>query len=690
MKKLIQKLLTIGKKVNTPRRELKKIQILNYGCLAWLFIGIIMIFVNQSDSHSYHRFLAHLISIGIALLVLYLQHKQLFFISRIIFLMFALVKILIFAFFLHPGSFIELFLILIPIVSLILFDNIWLNISALLVAFGCFLLSIIFFNNYSNINLSLTLVFILFLTTFLTFNYFRNLNENNEIMLEKQHAREVEIRNKIESQRKELEELNLFQSHFLVNLSHEIRTPLTLIKGNSSLILKESSIDAVLSLNRRISDNAEKIQLLSDNIMDLAKMNAGKLKLIFKKTPIISFCNRLFNSFEPIYSQKNIQYSFKDLTRDTMLICDIDKLYLERVFNNLFINAYNYTPENGAIVFTVSYESKVVILSLEDSGCGISDADLPYIFDSFYRGESKKNVGGTGIGLSFAKEILALHRGTIKVYSTEGVGSTFTILLPAEIDNSEPTKVIHETTRLTDNKNNFNILLVEDNKEMRDFLKGILDLNNNIKEASNGIEALDLVNNCYFDIIITDYMMPEMNGYEFIKEVKKLNLDTPIIVLTANTNKKNELDFLRIGIDDYITKPFNEEELHIRINKCTLNYKERRNFISKNNSEICFDDQELIILKILVEDRLQDVSFGVSDFADLAAVTERTLHRKIKSLTGLTPNMFIREIKLQRAREIYEKKEAQSHKELAAKVGFKNSNHLIKLYQERFGNRPQV
>ena len=487
-----------------------------------------------------------------------------------------------------------------------------------------------------------------------------------------------------------MEELNLFQSHFLVNLSHEIRTPLTLIKGNSSLIVKESSMEAVLSLNSRICDNAEKIQLLSDNIMDLAKMNAGKLKLILKKTPIISFCNKLFNSFEPIYAQKNIRYCFKDDTVETTLTCNIDQLYLERVFNNLFINAYNYTPENGTIVFTISYEPGLMILSLKDSGCGIPDADLPYIFDSFYRVENKNNVGGTGIGLSFAKEILALHKGTIKVFSTEGAGSTFTIHLPAELNKLEPAMVINEPPQLTDNQKNLNILLVEDNKEMRDFLRGILSRNNNIQEASNGIEALDLVNNDSFDIIITDYMMPEMNGYEFIKAVKKLNLDIPIIVLTANTDKKSELDFLRIGIDDYITKPFNEEELHIRINKCALNYKERRNFISKNNNEICFNDQELITLKKLVEGRLEDVSFGVVDLADLAAVTERTLHRKIKSLTGLTPNMFIREIKLLRAREIYEKNDAQSHKELAAKVGFKNSNHLIKLYQQRFGNRPQV
>lgn len=687
IKNFINRIVNAGVYSDTTNREAKKIRLLNAFCLCWvcffiLFVTADSIFLDDP----WDNIITHTIALVAVQFTILFQVKRFYLVARLIYLFSSLCAYMAFAIFLEPNKFMEFFIIIIPLLSLLFIDNFKINLSILIISFLCFYVPIEVFDLYPGFEKNPLTNFIVFFSAFFILNYFKRLNNKNETLLAEERNHALDANKKIEQQKKELEDLNKFQSHFLVNLSHEIRTPLTLIKGSSGQLKKEKSLIKTQELNERIDQSAEKIKVLVDNIIDLAKMNSKKLELKKKDIEPTEFCRKICTSFSPLFLDKNIAFAFTNFIKDGDVTLPADILYLERAINNVILNAYKYTDIGGATTVSIRFDEGLFRLEIQDTGCGIHHDDLPHIFDSFYRGQNAINeAGGSGVGLSFSKEVISLHHGELLVESVLGTGTKFTILLPANITEKKLEQ--QKSSESHKNPGTINILLVDDNKEMREYLCSILD-QHDLREASSGLEALKILKDYAPDVIVTDYMMPGMNGYEFIKQIKKDGIDIPVIVLTARMDEQAKLDFLRLGIDDYLTKPFNEEELHIRLQHSVDNYKERTKFNSFNDEVIAPVNDELQQITDIIHANISSPTFNIVDLAEAVMLTERTLYRKIKSLSGLTPNEFIREIKLLKAHELCTKNQIQSLKELTITLGLKNSNHLSKLYEARFGKRP--
>ncbi len=715
---LFRRLLTLGVGESLLRQEIKIIKLLNLGCIVWIILHLVFIAENILFDGALIDVTLILGSItAILVLILYLQANKKFRPARLLILLVALSEFWVYSLETKVSAFMEFYFLLVPIFTLIFFNHRLLSIISLIVSYGCFTFILIFFNNYPKTDFKHLAYFGLFLGIYLSFAYFKSLNVKNERLLKKQHnealqlAKKIEeqrlalehqhkaaltAKAKIEQQRLELKEFINFQSQFWINISHEIRTPLTLMKGSTNKLLKSGSEQTNIKEHyQRIDQNAHKIQALIDNTIELTKIKASKLDLKLEILEIVSFCKQLLTYFEPLLTQKQLVYNLYNETEFNNIYVQADQLYLERAIANLLLNAIRYTSEKGKVSIHIHLKGpKKCSIAVCDTGRGIPQKDLPYIFQSFYRaGNSTNENGGSGVGLSFSKEVIELHKGELTVESAENKGSTFQVTLP--ILKSNETFLTSDTiVRTTINLDQTDILLVEDNTDMQQYIIDLLD-KATIYAASNGKEALDVLDQISPQLIITDYMMPEMNGYEFIQQIRQKNIHIPVIVLTARIDRKGKLDFLRLGIDDYLTKPFNEEELLIRIKHCMDNYGEQQRTNNKTiplnvDNNTIQDDDEFNSIKSYISQNMHSPTFSVHKLATHFALSERTLHRKIKSLSGLTPNGLIRELKLQKAKTLLENNAVHSMKELAARVGYTSTSHLSGLYEKRFGARPGI
>ncbi len=691
MKQLFNKLLLLGVLKDTPSQEIKTIKLLNLGCIIWFLLNIIFITSNAIRGVQYKgEYLTLVLSNIILIIILFLQYYNWQNTARIVIITMALMSFSLHCIYTVVSSFLEFYFLLIPIFVLIYFNNRWLSVISLLVAYSCFTFILVNYNNYPNTNIEHLANFGLFFAIYITFAYFKSLNLRSEKSLEHKHHEAVKANAKIEEQRKDLEELNKFQAHFWINLSHEMRTPLTLIQGNARRLLKRAHISSESrECYESIDANSRKLQVLLDNIMDLAKMKSHKLQLNCKTLDPSEVCHKIQDYFQRMVTIKSQTLTFVNECKENKVSINADPVYLERAIGNLLSNAIKYTQTAGNICMRLNNDDKKVSIHIEDNGCGIPTDDIPHIFDSFYRAKNAGNeAGSSGVGLAFSKEVIQLHEGSINVTSTEKVGSRFSIELP--IVQELPQRSVYPVEH-TEPIESIDILLVEDHYEMRQYIKSILP-GTRIHEACNGLEALRILEKNHVDLIITDYMMPEMDGYAFVKSIRSVGNDTPVIVLTARVDQEGKLDFLRLGIDDYLTKPFNEQELIIRIKHIVKNNTERRLLLKeepdtqREGEHIV--NKELNMIKSYIEDQIKSPSLQVMDLANLLSISERTLNRKVKSWCGLTPNGLIRELKLRRAKQLLDNKQANSIKLLAHEVGFVNTSHLTQLFEERFGEKP--
>jgi len=488
--------------------------------------------------------------------------------------------------------------------------------------------------------------------------------------------------------------LDKFKSEFFTNISHEIRTPLTLINGYISDLNFETSnhIKTEQNLKKQINNITD----LIDSVLDLSKMQSSNFNLQLKTINISSLIRRLSMNFEPLFNQKKIELIFTENATD--YFSSIDIVYFEKAISNLILNALKYT-HTGKVTITTSKKEDKIIIKISDSGIGISTSELNNIFNRFYQVNNDiNNAGGSGVGLSFCKEIIELHNGTIALKSELNQGSEFTITLPFKYNlptdfqtkktKTEEINIIKKANIEVLSNSNHNFLVIDDNYDMRKYLVSILK-EFNCLEASNGLDALNIIKNKKIDFIIVDYMMPKLNGYEFIVKLNEENNTTPIIMLTANTNINSKLDVLKLGIDDYITKPFNKNELLARINNCINNYSLREKFNKENNiQEQNYQDSFIKELKNYIITNSSNTSLNQDIIAEEFNISKSSFYRKIKSSTGMSPNNFIREIKLQKARDILQGNSNISLKELSFEVGFNHANYFSKIYENRFGTRP--
>ena len=505
------------------------------------------------------------------------------------------------------------------------------------------------------------------------------------------------------------EEVNEIKYKFFTNISHEFRTPLTLILAPLSDILKNVrkhgiSSEANLKL-KVIEKNSKKLLNMVNQLLDFRKIDNEKLKLQVHNMNIIELLEEIALSFSEIASQNNIQFYLINHSTNNSIWCDIKKI--EIVINNLLSNSFKNINSNGNIKIIVNENEDNLIVSVVDNGKGIPKSEIKYIFDRFYQGEGSENQGGSGIGLTLAKQFIELHKGKIEVSSIPYIKTEFSIYLKKgnkhfSDENTIITKYYQqkESTKdflkkTTNNKGKI-VLIVEDNIEVRDYLQLLLSENYITLSARNGLDAINCIKDKKPDIIISDIMMPELDGFELCKYLKE-NIETqliPIILLTAKPAEHYKTLGIKYGADDYISKPFDPELLLEKISSI-LNSLQllKENYsntvkVEGSNVEITLESKEFLTKLInVIEANMLNPELGTIFLTEEFNLSKSTLYRKIKNASGMTLNQLIKKVKLDRAAQLL-KDESKTITEIVYEVGFNDVKHFREIFNQQFEMSP--
>ncbi len=677
-------IINLGIREGDSTTEIKRIKLLNLFCIAW-HVRTILEFID--DDLTNKPLLLSLFDFFIMVLIVggiqFLQYKRKLLTARLLFICSILFLTFMYANYIYTANFLEYYFMLVPGTTLIFIDNKKINWAIIFTAFIFMYFPNFYFNHYSAAYSNFSIIF-LFFGVLIMVNYFKNLNLKNEKALEIKST--------------ELEELDKFKSQFFTNISHEIRTPLTLIKGHADDLKNLSSKDVKIeAIQQNINQQINSITEIVDNVLDLAKMKSSNFKLKTKHANISDLIEKIYLSFESLFYQKNIDFDLSLNSKN--YITNIDPIFIERALNNILLNALKYT-EKGSVTLDVSRKKQFLNITVSDTGIGISKNNIENIFNRFYQVNNDINQsGGSGIGLAFSKEIIELHEGTLTAKSKPNIGSSFIITLPLtpkKTAQETPIKTSSVTNNLLKSlpKNNIEsntiFLIVDDNLDMRKYLKSILQ-NYTCLEAKNGIEALEIAQNRKVDFIITDYMMPKMNGLTLITNLNKRKNRIPIIMLTAKNDIDSKLEVLNLGIDDYVTKPFEKEELLIRINNAIKNYHNKVKYNEENNLGTFSIPKEKDLLKEIelhVNNNSDKKELNQDFLSEKFNISKSSLYRHIKSKTGMSPKEFITEIRLQKARRILENNSDILLKQLALEVGFQHTSYFSTIFTNRFGYKP--
>ncbi|MEM7379995.1 MAG: ATP-binding protein, partial [Bacteroidota bacterium] len=555
--------------------------------------------------------------------------------------------------------------------------------------------------------------FALIMTAFFLFSKWRSakLMKTNMALEEIIRKRTKEIRQKnlqLSEQTKKLEELDVQKAKFFANISHEFRTPLTLIKGPIDRLERNQDQElsrANVSLIRR---NADRLLRLVNQLLDLSKFDSGNIELNYGEGNPMKLLKAIVSSFSSLAAQNEIDFRIETEPQQSWASFDKDKL--EQIVYNLLSNAFKFTPKNGSIFFFASHSENELFIEVRDTGTGIPEDKLPYIFNRFYQVDDtdSSEMPGTGIGLAVTKELVELMQGKVTVDSQPKHGSSFKVVLPLDkihngsvdeeqIHKPEESWAIEEDESQIPNGNTApTVLMVEDNADMRDLIKQDLLGTYNIMEAKNGKEGLALALREAPDLIISDLMMPKMGGLELCNALKT-NIVTshiPIIMLTAKAGIQNKLQGLETGADDYLTKPFNSKELGIRVRNLIESRQKLRELFTtdvkidpKRVTVTSMDEKFVHEVKELLESKHQDPQFNVPEMQTALAMGKTQLYRKIKSLTGQSPGEVLRYFRLKRAAQLILESD-EDFSQIAYSVGFNSLSYFSRRFKDFYGSTP--
>lgn len=557
-----------------------------------------------------------------------------------------------------------------------------------------------------------------------------------------------------------LQQLDHLKSRFFANISHEFRTPLTLILGpleNLRAGRFKGDLDKQYGMMER---NARRLLRLINQLLDLSKLEAGKLTLQASYGNLLPFIKGIVYSFESLAERKQITLRFAAEAKEIMLYFDRDKM--EKIVTNLVSNAFKFTPEGGKVsvqLSVVTHQSSVIsdqfsvvsnqlsvskqhdqlindhwlLINVTDTGVGISAEKLPHVFERFYQARDSytKDQPGSGIGLALTKELVELHRGEISVVSTVGRGTTFTIRLPLGKDHLQKDEIVESGVSdlaggklqkasereavdpliqesidpsiqhlASSNQHQATsdqiILIVEDNPDMRAYIREQLSDMFRVVEAEDGEEGFEKSVDKIPDLIISDVMMPKMDGYQLGEKLKtdERTSHVPVILLTAKSSGESKLEGLELGADDYLIKPFDSRELQVRVKNLI---DQRRKLRERFGKEVKLQPRDIAITSTdeqfleramaVVDEHISKADFDVETFGRKVGMSRKHLHRKLKALTDQAPSEFIRTLRLQRAAQLLEKN-AGNVTEVAYEVGFNSISHFAKAFKEQFGILP--
>ena len=510
------------------------------------------------------------------------------------------------------------------------------------------------------------------------------------------------------------EEANKAKLQFFTNISHELRTPLTLIADPVNYIIHDDNLNSQQrSMLQIVQRNVLVLTQLVSEILDFRKVQNGKMELRLSDFNLAESMKQWIKLFSASAQKKHIVISM-DAPDTIMLRADQDKI--ERICYNLLSNALKYTSEGGEISLTAKEENGRVMISVADNGCGISSDELPYIFDRFYQA---KNAGrGTGIGLAIVKAFTELHHGEVSATSIEGKGSTFTIHIPVrqkgEVTN-QPTEKIEQLVEPSSAEEVPNqarhideliqpyqtdkpeVLIIDDNIDIRTYLRSVLSEKYNVSEAADGKVGLELARKIVPDIVLSDIMMPVMDGLAFCQQLKtdKAISHIPVILLTARSLDEQRAEGYEHGADAYLSKPFSLRLLLSRIDNLIESRKKLNQTWSKGveddeigNISNEIDKSFLKQLRKIIQENLANSDLSVEQIGDEIGLSRVQLYRKVKALTGYSPVEIVRKARLTRARHLLQTTE-RTVSEVAYAVGFSTPSYFSKCYKDEFGENPK-
>jgi len=528
-----------------------------------------------------------------------------------------------------------------------------------------------------------------------------------------------------------LKGMQIARDRFFTGISHEFRTPLTLIIGPSDRILEESADNNIKKQAHTIRQNAIRILGLIQQLLELSKLESSAISVKAKKHDLVTVLRGLLFAFESLAKEKNINLSFSCVEQSIITWFDKDKL--EKIINNLLSNAFKFTHDTGSILISVDKmsadENEFAYIKITDTGIGIPSSDLEKIFDRFYQVDDsvQRAYGSSGIGLALVREFVDLHKWNISVTSTEGKGTEFHLKIPLwedyldesqkvksdsedigirnyipiqkQLDNGylnelEPSDDISEEKTVLNVRSE--ILIIEDSTDVRDYIYDLLKSDYTIYHASNGAEGLNTAQEKMPDLIISDVMMPVMDGMEFCRRIKTefLTCHIPVILLTAKASPESKIEGLETGADSYLTKPFNSKELLVRIK----NLLDQRKLLKEKFSKDInlkpdkvttnrFDDEFLRNVFASVEKNLANEKYDSDVLAKDVFMSRMKLHRKLQAVTGQAPGEFIRAYKLKRAAQMLLEKNL-SVTQIAFEVGYNSPSHFSKAFIKCFNCSP--
>lgn len=518
------------------------------------------------------------------------------------------------------------------------------------------------------------------------------------------YANRLQMKQENELRRREAEQLRMadaMKTRFFSNITHEFRTPLTLIMTPAEQLkmkLKDQEDQNKLtSINR----SANHLLELINQLLDLSRLEAGALPVHEVRGDLASFVAQTVQLFEQKAEEKYIRLTFENLNVTGHYFFDADKI--ERIIQNLVFNALKFTGKNGQVVVLICVgEDGAFTIRVNDTGIGIPKDKLSAIFNRFYQVDESSPGGsgqGTGIGLSLVKEIIDLLNGQINVESEPGKGTSFEVSLPLKLirEQALPATDVAKTedTSIAEDFRTFHVLVVEDNEELLNYIVESLPAHYRVSRAYNGREGLDMAVEQIPDLIISDIMMPEMDGLTLCIKLKSdlLTSHVPVILLTAKTTFEDKMAGLETGADEYLSKPFKVRELQLRVQNLLANRNKQREWIRADLSSLQkkpvqpqIKDKFLIGLYELIDLHLDDSTFGVEQLSDRMGISRIHLYRKIKTLTGFTATEFLRNYRLKQS--VMHLRSGYSVAEAGNMVGFDTPSYFTKCFRELYGVTP--